>query len=320
MKRRAVFTVDYEGHHGMPRPSAGYDLSKSTRALVGALERQNVGGVFFVVGRLVDERPELIEYLAAAGHEVGLHGVDHEHLDCSDKASLPQFADELDRLCDTVAQIGGKRPRGFRSPFLMAPTFYSPQVYRVLAELGFTWVSNRSIRFPEELFRPDRLRTGRPWHLLAKKGVPASRLGTLVLNPRLLYQEKQRGHLQSPSRWLLSGAPPFHRRSLVELPELSPMDCDLLGLPDPTVDSDPDLLSYARWALINRFHRSGEWFCLTVHDWISGTGNRLANLEAILHDLGQRTELQWVRPGLENESVWLADVGATEGMKSDEPS
>jgi hypothetical protein len=85
----------------------------------------------------------------------------------------------------------------------------------------------------------------------------------------------------------------------MEYPVLSPMDCDLIGLPDPTADTDPALTDYAIWALLERLDRSGDWFSLTIHDWISGTANRPAYLESVLDDLAARRELHWIRPGLD---------------------
>ena len=287
----------------MPDPNGSYDLEATTRRLLGTLARREIHGVFFVVGRLIDEHPALIEQLAEAGHEVALHGVDHENLAAANEGQLSQFAKELDRASEQVDRICGQRPRGFRAPYLMAPEFYSPQVYALLGDLGFTWVGNRSIRYPEELLRPDRIRTGSLWRLAARTGLPASRLATVALNPGLVYRETRWGHIDHPVTWLLRGAAPFRRGALMELPELSPLDCDLIGLPNPLLDSDPELLAYARWALTERFDRSDEWFSLTIHDWISGTANRHASLEVLLDELQLRGGLQWVRPGLDSPSL-----------------
>jgi peptidoglycan/xylan/chitin deacetylase (PgdA/CDA1 family) len=300
--RRVIFTVDYEGIHGMPDPTNSYDLEATTLRLLETLALRGIKGVFFVVGRLIDEHPALVEQLAGAGHEVGLHGMDHENLAAIDEPELSTFARQLDGASEKVARICGHRPRGFRAPYLMAPKFYSPQVYALLVDQGFTWVSNRAIRYPEELFRPDKCRTNKLWRLAARAGIPASRLATVALNPGLVLSETKRGHIDHPVTWLHGGAAPFRRGALAELPELSPLDCDLIGLPDPFVDSDPELLAYARWALIERFDRSDKWFSLTIHDWLSGTANRLANLEALLDQLQSRAALEWVRPGFDEHS------------------
>jgi peptidoglycan/xylan/chitin deacetylase (PgdA/CDA1 family) len=298
--RRVIFTVDYEGIHGMPDPTSTYDLEATTLRLLETLDRRKIKGVFFVVARLVNEHPALIEQLAGAGHEVGLHGVDHENLAAIDEARLSHFGKQLDEASEKLAQICGQRPRGFRAPYLMAPKFYSPQVYALLVDQGFTWVSNRAIRYPEELLRPDKCRTSSLWRIAARKGLPASRLATIALNPGLVFWETKRGHIGHPAAWLFQGAAPFRRGALMELPELSPLDCDLIGLPNPDLDSDPELLAYARWALTERFDRSNKWFSLTIHDWISGTANRLANLGTLLDELQSRSALDWVRPGLDD--------------------
>lgn len=77
-----------------------------------------------------------------------------------------------------------------------------------------------------------------------------------------------------------------------------------MGLPDPAGDTDPALVDYAIWALLQRLDRSGDWFSLTIHDWISGTANRLPYLESLLDAVQARRELQWTRPGLDSSLRW----------------
>lgn len=299
MTVRSIFTVDFEGAYGMDHPTPDYDLETTTVDLLGALRRRNIKGVFFVVGQLISERPSLIETIARDGHEVAVHGVGHSHIQRAGAVQFDRFANDLAQICDQFAELCGYRPRGFRAPYLMSPVFYDSPVYRCLADLDFTWVSNREIRWPEELFRPGRIAGDGPRRSALLRSLLLRPPVLVALNPALLLQEWRRGHLHGPARWLLRGPGPFERGPLVEYPVLSPMDCDLIGLPDPTADTDPALIDYAIWALVERLDRSADWFSLTIHDWISGTANRLPGLESVLDALAARTQLDWIRPGLD---------------------
>lgn len=105
MTVRAVFTVDFEGIHGMDHPAPHYDLDTTTLHLLGALRRRSIRGVFFVVGQLVKEQPGLIEVIARDGHEVAVHGVDHSCLQPVGPVELDCFADDLAQICDRIAEI-----------------------------------------------------------------------------------------------------------------------------------------------------------------------------------------------------------------------
>ena len=86
-------------------------------------------------------------------------------------------------------------------------------------------------------------------------------------------------------RWLASGCPPFYRGSLLEIPLYSPMDCDLLGTPEPSVLTAQPLLDFARFALLSTLSQPGPFTMLTFHDWIIAGGNRLPLLDQLLSAL-----------------------------------
>jgi peptidoglycan/xylan/chitin deacetylase (PgdA/CDA1 family) len=73
---RAVATAD-------PRVVMTFDDGPdpvSTPRVLDALERHGAGATFFVLLTRVRRYPELIRSIVDAGHEVGLHGVDHTRL------------------------------------------------------------------------------------------------------------------------------------------------------------------------------------------------------------------------------------------------
>src|SRR6266568_3771316 len=149
-----LICFDFEGAYGMPH-DAPYDVVSAGRRILDRLAAFGAPAVFFTVGRLAEEHPELIAEIAQAGHEIGLHGYDHDALDR-----------DLARVETLISDITGSAPIGFRAPYLLGPRFYRREIYDLLADHGYRWVSNREIRYPVELLRPDRLPLPRPWRQL----------------------------------------------------------------------------------------------------------------------------------------------------------
>jgi len=268
---------------------ARYDLAASTQRILESLERHRVHATFFAVGALALERPDLVEAISNQGHEVAVHGWHHEHLDRLTRRELDLLGHGLEESGAAIQSVTGKRPVGFRAPYLLGPTFFDPAVYDLLAGLGYRWTSNRELRHVVQLLRPDRLRTDRPWRLAQARhstftGV-TGRLLKLALNASVWRTDRLGGSTSSAIRWLGSGCPPFYRGSLLEIPLYSPLDCDLLGVPEPSVPTAESLLDFARFALLSTLSQPGPFTMLTFHDWIIAGGNRLSLLDQLLSSL-----------------------------------
>jgi peptidoglycan/xylan/chitin deacetylase (PgdA/CDA1 family) len=276
---RLLLCFDFEGSYGMPH-DAPYDVAAGAQLILAQLARFSARAVFFVVGRLAEEHPDVVRALAAEGHEIGLHGYEHDDLSGYDARGLDQLGDNLARVTALVQEITGVRPRCFRAPYLLAPHFYRAEVYALLRAQGYEWVSNREIRYPVELFRPGRLPAGRD--LRRVSGLARSRLMLAPLNAGLVAQESFAGSPAGRLKWLLGHRAPFLRDGLVEVPVYAPLDCDLLGLPVPQSDTPPDLLAYASAVLRAAAVAAGPLAMITFHDWIVSGGNRLALLGEVL--------------------------------------
>jgi peptidoglycan/xylan/chitin deacetylase (PgdA/CDA1 family) len=262
-----------------------YDLAASTRTLLGVLARYQASATFFVVGRLIEDHPEIVHALADAGHEIGLHGYDHEDLATYDAPRLARFDDNLARAESRLQEITGTPPRCFRAPYLLFPHFYQPEVYALLKAHGYRWVSNREVRYPVELLRPDRLPIHNAWR---RRSAGSPRLANCPLllaplNAGLVIHETFGESPMGRLRWLLGHRRPFCRDGLVEVPLYAPLDCDLLGLPAPQRDTQPELLAYAR-AVVKAaaVEAPGTLTMVTFHDWIVSGGNRLVLLDDTL--------------------------------------
>jgi len=85
-----------------------------TPRILDALGAAGVRAAFFLVGRHVEEAPEIARAVAAGGHDVGNHTYSHRHF-----WTLPPGAsrDEVDRGAAAIADATGQAPRYFRPPW-----------------------------------------------------------------------------------------------------------------------------------------------------------------------------------------------------------
>jgi peptidoglycan/xylan/chitin deacetylase (PgdA/CDA1 family) len=87
---------------------------ESTPAILAELDRLAWHATFFVLGTMARRSPGLVAEVAAAGHELAVHGDEHRNM-------LRRFpgaaADDIRRCRDTVAELAGAEPMWFRPPF-----------------------------------------------------------------------------------------------------------------------------------------------------------------------------------------------------------
>lgn len=290
-----TITFDYEGAWGMPF-AQDYDLAATTNRLLEVLARHNATAVFFTTGKLVTEYPHVIKKIHEQGHEIGMHGHTHEHMHDLTFAQIEMLESQLSEDAAAIFDITGYLPMGFRAPYLMGPVFYDPQIYRMLARLGFNWISNREIRQPAELFRPDRPTQGAS--LLRHNFVHQIML--TLLNLKLVISDRPAKSMLASLKWLLRDQSPFVRaEGLIEYPLSSPLDCDLLGFPAADENSGDDFTAYATKVVGECYARSGSYFNINNHDWITGTMNRVTILDKILTDIAADNNARFYRPGLD---------------------
>ncbi len=87
---------------------------KTTRKVLQILGRRGHRATFFVVGRKALEHADVLREIHAAGHEIGLHGFQHDRLYA---LKPPKYvADDIARTQSAVEQAVGIRPTLFRPP------------------------------------------------------------------------------------------------------------------------------------------------------------------------------------------------------------
>jgi len=87
---------------------------RTTPVVLAALARAHATAIFFLVGEQVERHGELAAEIAAAGHEIGLHG--YRHLPTLLRTPRELNAD-LDRAETVIAEATGRRPVFYRAPF-----------------------------------------------------------------------------------------------------------------------------------------------------------------------------------------------------------
>jgi peptidoglycan/xylan/chitin deacetylase (PgdA/CDA1 family) len=106
-----------------------------TVRLLELLERYGIPATWFIPGHTVDTFPELVEKIAAAGHEIGHHGYCHEN---PAKLALEEERTVLEKGIESIRRVIGKAPQGYRSPAWDTSSF----TLNLLLEYGFFYDSS----------------------------------------------------------------------------------------------------------------------------------------------------------------------------------
>lgn len=85
-----------------------------TEELLDGLAMRNVKATFFLIGKKVDENPEIVKRMYEEGHLIGNHTYDHVNLSALSEESARE---QLDKTNDAIKRITGKVPEYLRPPF-----------------------------------------------------------------------------------------------------------------------------------------------------------------------------------------------------------
>jgi peptidoglycan-N-acetylglucosamine deacetylase len=102
------------------------------------LADRRVRATFFLLGRMVERAPGLAAELAAAGHEIGVHGWEHRYL----PQRGPRAAiDDICRATELIASATGVVPRFFRPPYgvLSGPALLATRALGLTPVLWGAW-------------------------------------------------------------------------------------------------------------------------------------------------------------------------------------
>jgi peptidoglycan/xylan/chitin deacetylase (PgdA/CDA1 family) len=85
-----------------------------TLKLIDVLARYDVKATFFVLGKFVQQKPEIVRALAEAGHVIGNHSWDHPRLIFASNAELRS---QIERTQNAIFEACGVTPTLFRPPY-----------------------------------------------------------------------------------------------------------------------------------------------------------------------------------------------------------
>ncbi|WP_434776401.1 polysaccharide deacetylase family protein [Pseudomonas oryzihabitans] len=159
--------------------------------LLKLFERYGLKTTWFIPGHSVETFPEQMQAVAAAGHEIGIHGYSHEN----PIAMTPEQEEAvLDRSIELITILAGKRPTGYVAPWW--------EFSRVTNEL----LLKKGIKYDHSLmhndFSPYYVRVGDSWTKIDYSQQPESWMKPLV-------RGQETDLVEIPANWYLDDLPPM---------------------------------------------------------------------------------------------------------------
>ncbi len=131
-----TFTIDLEDPTARYAPDGRHIAM--TRRILDLCDEMRCRATFFVVGKLAQSAPKLIQDIAARGHEIAYHS--HAHVPLTQE-NPARFREQTHADKHGLEQLIGKPVVGYRAPmFSLTPR--SLWTVAILAELGFRYSSS----------------------------------------------------------------------------------------------------------------------------------------------------------------------------------
>ena len=129
-----IIVKDYFSIDTDPSP----EVERNTQWILDLLSEKHVQATFFVLGNVAKRFPNLIQRMAAEGHEIGVHGYDHRKI----FAMTPEeFSGSLKKTRELIEDHAGQQVVGHRAP-AFSITSDSYWALDILAAAGFTYDSS----------------------------------------------------------------------------------------------------------------------------------------------------------------------------------
>ena len=146
---------------------------------------------WFIPGHSIETFPEQMKAVAAAGHEIGIHGYSHENPIAMTPAQEEAI---LDRSIELVTELAGKRPTGYVAPWWE----FSNVTNELLLKKGIKY--DHSLMHND--FHPYYVRVGDSWTKIDYSQHPDSWMKPLV-------RGEETDLVEIPANWYLDDLPPM---------------------------------------------------------------------------------------------------------------
>ncbi len=162
-----------------------------TPRLLKLFDRFGIKTSWFVPGHSIETFPSQIKEVAAAGHEIGMHGYSHEN---PIAMTAKQEEDVMDRSIELIGEISGKAPTGYVAPWWE----FSNITNELLLKKGIKY--DHSLMHHD--FQPYRVRVGDSWTKIDFSKQAADWMKPLV-------RGKETRLIEIPANWYLDDLPPM---------------------------------------------------------------------------------------------------------------
>jgi polysaccharide deacetylase family protein (PEP-CTERM system associated) len=88
-------------------------VERNVDAILDLFSKYGTKGTFFVLGWVAERFPQLIRGISEAGHEVGCHGFDHQHIA---RQTTDQFRMDVRKARDSLMKLSGQKVQAYRAP------------------------------------------------------------------------------------------------------------------------------------------------------------------------------------------------------------
>ncbi|MCM2394619.1 polysaccharide deacetylase [Rhizobium sp. S95] len=159
--------------------------------LLKLFDRKDIRTTWFVPGHSAETFPEQMKAVAAAGHEIGIHGYSHEN---PIAMTRKQEEDVLDKCIELIGNLAGKAPTGYVAPWWE----FSNVTNELLLERGIKY--DHSLMHND--FTPYYVRVGDEW-----TKIDYSREAKDWMKP--LTRGVETDLIEIPANWYLDDLPPM---------------------------------------------------------------------------------------------------------------
>ncbi|KAJ5523679.1 glucose 1-dehydrogenase [Penicillium frequentans] len=286
------YGIDVDAVSGWINTEDGHlpDLTDVSRGIFGATvgidrllnlwDKYNIKTSWFVPAHSIESFPSQIKRIKDSGHEIGLHGYSHEHVDA---LTEQQERDVLARSIEVITNFTGEYPKGWTAPSWRT----SRRSIKLLEEFGIqydhSFMHHDSQLYyvpyaPEKLSMTDISKPADQWMKPMSKLVPSS-------------------IVEVPANWHLDDWPPFQ---LVEGPSHGYVD--------------PDTIERLWKAQFDFFYREYETFVfpISIHPQVSGKPQVIMLHERLIEYINSHEGVEWCTFAQMVEEFKAGKIGGAE--------